>query len=272
MNISLLLILIGGGAVAGLLAGLFGIGGGIILVPLLDYCLRQAGMAADSAVRVAIATSLATIIPTSIASWRAHHRRGGVDWVLLKRWMPFLSLGALAGALLASYGSGLILKFCFSLLLFFILWNFLRQKDEASLSPSILPAWLQKLLAWGIGTIAAMLGLGGGAMGVPALRHAGLPLKRAIGTASAFGFVVALPGTCLYLLTTSPLEKIFGGTVGLVQIWVVLVLLPSMVLGARLGAGLVGILPIKPLRYGFALLLFLLASRMLYQVIYPSSP
>lgn len=255
------------GGFAGTLAGLFGIGGGIILVPAISTALQQLGVPVSDAMRVAVATSLATIIPTSLTSLSAHHRRGNIQWSLLKHWIPLLILGALLGGYLARFVNGKALSFCFSLLLLYMAWQQFKTRQEAAPDAPIqqlitLP--LQRVLAFAIGCSSAMLGIGGGVIGVPTLGAVGLPLKRAIGTASAFGMVVAIPAVGSYLLAASLPGIPLGGTVGLMHPLILLMLVPGALAGAPFGVRLAHRLPVTKLRRAFAVLLVVLGAKMLY--------
>lgn len=257
------------GAGAGILAGLFGIGGGIILVPTISTALHLLGTPSDDAMRVAIATSLATILPSSISSLRAHNKRGGIDWSLLKYWSPLIMIGALAGSFLGRYVSGFILRLTFGCILLFTASRFLKpltQQDSPQdiNAPHRVGRTVQQTFAFLIGCSSAMIGAGGGIFGVPAMTYVGLPLKRAIGTASTFGVMVAIPGVTNYLLAHAPNGIPLGGTWGLVHPAALLLLIPGAVLGAPFGAKLAHKLPVAQLRRGFGVLVALLGLRMLY--------
>ncbi len=262
--LSLLLLV---GSFAGTLAGLFGVGGGIILVPAISMVLQQLGVPVTDAVRVAVATSLATIIPTSLTSLSAHHRRGNINWAILRHWIPLLIIGALLGGYLARFVNGKVLSFCFSLLLLFMAWQQLKERRENEIGEEshhriALP--YQCVMAFAIGCSSSMLGIGGGVIGVPTLCAVGLPLKRAIGTASAFGMVVAIPAVGSYLLA-SPLPGIpLGGTVGLMHPFILVMLVPGALVGAPFGVRLSQRLPVVKLRRAFAALLVVLGFKMLY--------
>ncbi len=263
--LGLALVFVLSGGIAGVLAGLFGIGGGIIMVPAMSTIFQHMGASADHAMRLAVATSLATIIPTSIASLRAHHKRQGIDWPLLKLWLPIIIVGAFIGSYLTRYISGKALSLLFGLLLAFMAIRFLKpQAAEAEQVQRKVGKVLQSTFAFTIGCSSAMLGVGGGVLGVPALCYVGLPLKRAIGTASTFGLMVAIPGVFNYLLAATPPDVPLGGSWGLIHPLALALLIPGAVLGAPLGARLTHSLPVAKLRRGFAVLVVLLALKMLY--------
>lgn len=252
------------GCFAGTLAGLFGVGGGIILVPATSGILHLLGVDTDHAMRIAVATSLATILPTSIASLRAHHKRQGIDWVLLRVWSPMIVVGAVAGSFLARYVSGSILSICFGFMLLFMAFRMSRPQQDGAPHGHTVGTAGQRLMAGAIGCSAAMLGIGGGVIGVPALSYVGLPLKRAIGTASTFGLMVAIPGVANYLMAAAPSGIPLGGTWGLVHPLALLLLIPGALIFAPIGARLTHKLPVEKLRRAFAVLMAILSLKMLY--------
>lgn len=253
------------GCFAGTLAGLFGVGGGIILVPATSAILHFLGVDTDHAMRIAVATSLATILPTSIASLRAHHKRQGIDWVLLRTWSPMIVGGAIVGSFLARYVSGSILSVMFGGMLLFMAWRMSRpQSNDGSVTGHKVGHFGQRVIAGVIGCSSAMLGIGGGVIGVPALNYVGLPLRRAFGTASTFGVMVAVPGVVNYLLAASPPAVPLGGTWGLIHPLALLLLIPGALIFAPIGARLAHQLPLENLRRGFAVLMAILSLKMLY--------
>lgn len=252
------------GCFAGTLAGLFGVGGGIILVPVTSGIMHLIGVDTDYAMRVAVATSLATILPTSIASLRAHHKRQGIDWVLLRTWSPMIIIGAIAGSFLARYVSGSILSICFGCMLLFMAWRMSKEQQDGTPQGHTVGAFGQRVMAGAIGCSAAMLGIGGGVIGVPALCYIGLPIRRAFGTASTFGVMVAVPGVANYLLAAAPSGIPLGGTWGLVHPLALLLLIPGALIFAPIGAQLTHKLPVDRLRRAFALLMAILSLKMLY--------
>ncbi|WP_438971374.1 sulfite exporter TauE/SafE family protein [Methylophaga sp.] len=183
----------GAGVIAGVLAGLFGIGGGLIIVPILLLVFSWQTMAADVAIHVAIGTSLMTIVVTSLSSMRAHHGYGTTDWILVKKLTPGLIVGSLLGAMIAANLSSQWLQtfFAFFALLMAVrLWLPLPK----ALSPKLLT--LSFMSGYGVftGIISAMVGIGGGTLVVPYLVVAGQKMQRAVGTAAACGFPIAVSG------------------------------------------------------------------------------
>jgi hypothetical protein len=181
------------GLVAGLVAGLFGVGGGLIIVPILMLVFSWQGMAADVAIHVAIGTSLMTISMTSLSSMRAHHQYGTIMWPLVKTLTPGLVIGSLGGAVIAAnLSSQWLQKFfaIFALLMAARMWlPAPKQVSSRLLSTSAVSAY--SVLT---GVVSAMVGIGGGTLVVPYLVMAGQKMQKAVGTAAACGFPIAVSG------------------------------------------------------------------------------
>ncbi|KUJ75582.1 hypothetical protein AVO42_09775 [Thiomicrospira sp. XS5] len=253
------------GVVAGLLAGLLGVGGGIVIVPVLYFIFQQIGMTPMDAMSLATGTSLATIIPTSISSIRAHRQKGNVDTGLIQAWWVFMLLGVLAGSLLVSQvqSEGFIILFALIAMLVAVRM-FLHKQSEAAHLPSQL--W-QRVSATTVGGLSVMAGIGGGTIGVPVLSKFGFASHRAVGTAAAFGLIIALPGAIvMFLFGQAPLSAPFG-TVGLVNWPSFLLIVPLTVLFAPLGVKLGQKLPAQTLKKVFAVVLLITGVRMFIQAI-----
>jgi uncharacterized membrane protein YfcA len=258
-----LLLLLGvTGLLAGLIAGLLGIGGGIVLVPVLDYALQRAGFPSAWSMHVAVATSLATIIPTAIASSRAHHARGGVDWSLAKSWAPGMLVGGLLGSLFAAAVSGQILATLFGITAAFVAIKMALPFDHWRIRDQVPRGSLGNFIAAIIGTLSAMMGIGGGTLSVPVMTLTGGAIHQAVGTAAFFGLLLAVPGTLGYLLA-NPGVELPGFTVGLVSFAALLIVAPTSVLTAPLGARLAHRLQQRRLSQIFAVFLCLVAVRMI---------
>lgn len=254
------------GLVAGVVAGLLGVGGGIVLVPILDFVLERIGMQSEWRMHVAVATSMATIIPTAISSSRAHLARGAVDKELLRRWSPGLVIGGLIGAMLAARASGPVLSALFGSMALLIAIKMYLPFDHWRLRESIPMGIGGNAIAGGIASISAMLGIGGGMLGVPTMTLLGHPVHRAVGTASAFGLLIGTPATIGYLLA-KPGVALPGMTVGLVSMLGLIIIAPCSMLMAPVGARLAHSLNKRALSQAFAVFLFLVAIRMFYRTI-----
>jgi uncharacterized membrane protein YfcA len=256
------------GLVAGVVAGLLGVGGGIILVPVLDLLLSRVGFPPEWRLHVAVATSMATIIPTAIVSSRAHFARAAVDMELIRRWSPGLVLGGLLGSLLAARASGPALSLMFGVLALLIAIKMYLPFDHWRLRERLPLGVGGNLIAGGISSVSAMLGIGGGMLGVPAMTLLGQPVHRAVGTASLFGLLIGTPATVGYLLA-KPGVGLPGLTIGLVSLLGLAIIAPCTMLMAPLGARLAHSLSKRALSQAFAVFLLLVAIRMFYRSLAP---
>jgi uncharacterized membrane protein YfcA len=204
------------GALAGLLAGLLGIGGGLIIVAALVWLLPAAGVPAAAVMHVALATSLASIIATAIASMNAHRKRGSVLWPSFVRLAPGLVIGALAGAWLADRLSGQVLRYGVAAFCWLAAWQLLRPVAAAGVAERVpREPWLPA--AGGvIGVVSALVGIGGGSLTVPLLIQRGAAPVRAIGTSAACGLPIALASAAGYVAVGRDAVALPAGTVGYV--------------------------------------------------------
>lgn len=189
-------MMIGAGIFAGLLAGLLGVGGGIVIVPVLYNLFALMGVDSSVNMHLAVGTSLSTIIVTATTSTRAHLRRGAVDKALLRNWAPWIIVGVVIGAVFAGYASARILTLIFAsvslIVAGFMGWPSMRDRYLASSLPSGLPRHLIGLI---VGALSSLMGIGGGTLTVPILSLCRYPIRYAVGTAAAIGLIIAIPGT-----------------------------------------------------------------------------
>lgn len=256
--------LLGTGLVAGVIAGLLGVGGGIVIVPVLEVALQFAGVPPEWRMNVAVATSLATIIPTSISSARAHHARGAVDLSLARAWAPGMLAGALLGSVLAARVSSQGLAAIFGIVALLVAVKMFLPLDGLRLATQVPRGIGGGSLATLIGGLSAMMGIGGGTVSVPTMTLTGEPIHRAVGTAALFGLVISIPGTIGYLFARPDVELPWG-TVGLVSLVGALVIAPCSWLTAPLGARLAHALSKRALSMAFGGFLFIVAARMLWR-------
>ncbi|ADZ89461.1 sulfite exporter TauE/SafE family protein [Marinomonas mediterranea] len=266
-NISMLIAMMGTGVVAGLLAGLLGVGGGIVIVPVLFFLYQGLGVSADSAMLVATATSLATIIPTSISSIRSHKAKGNVDFDLLKQLGFFVFIGVLVGSYVVTQVEGEWLTLLFGVIATLSAINMLVGRKEALFSS--LPGKLGRgIIGYCIGFFSSMVGIGGGTLTVPTLTFCNYPAHKAVGTAAAVGLIISLPAAVTMLIFgQSPSDAPFG-TVGLVNLIGFAFIVPLTVLFAPVGAGIANKLDAAKLKKVFAVVLIITGLRMLYQVLF----
>lgn len=264
-NISTLFALITTGVFAGILAGLLGVGGGIVIVPVLFFLFQSFGVSPESAMLVATATSLATIVPTSISSIRSHHQKGNVDFVLLKRWAVFILIGVLVGSWLVTRVEGNILTLLFGVIAVLSALNMLFRTGKSALYQKLPGATGQTVMGTSIGFFSAMVGIGGGTISVPLLTLYNYPAHKAIGTAAAIGLIISLPGALTMLILGSTPVDAPAGTFGLVNLFGFICIVPLTVLFAPVGASLAAKLDAVKLKKIFAFVLLFTGLRMLAQ-------
>ncbi len=265
-NLTIILAMMGTGVFAGLLAGLLGVGGGIVIVPVLFFLYQALGISADTAMIVATATSLATIVPTSVSSIMAHNRKGNVDFELLKHWAIFILLGVLAGSYLVTKTDGKWLAMMFGIIATLSALNMLIGKKNA-IAQSLPGKGGQSIMATCIGFFSSMVGIGGGTLTVPTLTFCNYPAHRAVGTAAAVGLIISLPAALTMLIVGErPADAPFA-TFGLVNLLGFACIVPLTVLFAPVGASIANKLNPAMLKKVFALVLIITGVRMLAQTI-----
>jgi uncharacterized protein len=259
--------LTGAGAIAGFTAGLLAIGGGIVLVPALFFIFSALGV--DEAVRMhlAVGTSLSNIIVTAFLSARSHARRGAIDMDLLKRWAPGIVAGVFAGSAIAQLVEGRTLTAIFGTvaLLMAAQMAFGRESWRISNDPPSGPA-LQAIGAV-IGAVSALVGIGGGGLGVMILTLYNVPIHRAIGTSAAAGCIVGVAGTLGFIVGGWGQPGLPPFSVGFVNLLGMLVILPASMIFAPIGARAAHALPTRQLKLIFAAFLAVMSVRMIASVL-----
>lgn len=254
------------GAFVGFFAGLFGIGGGLVMVPVLSWLFEAQQLGGVQNLHLALGTSMAAILFTAASSAHAHHRHGAVNIVVVRSMAPGLLFGTLLGALLASHIAPFYLTIFFALFVYFSATQMLLELKPKPTRK--LPGHLgMTLVGTGIGGISSLASVGGGVMSVPFMLMHNIPLKQAIGTSAALGFPIALGGTLGYVVTGLRLHTLPDGTLGFVYLPALFMLAAGSMFTTPLGAKATHRLPLKILRQGFALLLFALATRMLLKTL-----
>ncbi len=249
----------------GFLAGLLGIGGGMVLVPFLTFILTDRGVDADLAVKMAIATSMATIIFTSISSVRAHHKRGAVRWEIVKGLAP----GIVLGAAIATLGVFALLKGSWLALFFAVFVGFSATQmllDKKPKPTRTLPGTPGLLGAGGvIGFLSGLVGAGGGFVSVPFMTWCNVSIHNAVATSAALGFPIALANAVGYVFSGLGAQHLPAGSLGYIYLPALAVIATASVLMAPLGVKAAHALPVKALKRVFAGILYLLAAYMLYK-------
>ena len=251
------------GAVAGLLAGMLGVGGGIVVVPALYFALGHLGV--DEAVRmkVAVATSLATIVPTSILSARTHRQRGSVDGALLRAWsLPALG-GAAIGTLFAASVKGPVLAGIFGAIAMLVAFQMVAFPGGLSLRPALPGRAASFAMAGLIGGFSAIMGIGGGTLAVPVLSLFSYPIRLAVGTAASLGLYVAIPATVGLVIGGWAAPGLPPLSLGYVNLVGFAAVLPTMLLCVRQGARIAHAISQPALRRVFGIVLAAVGLRML---------
>jgi len=263
-TLPLILLMLGAGLFGGILAGLLGVGGGIVIVPVLDFALELLGVDLSIRMHIAVGTSLATIIPTSISSARAHHVKGAVDLSLVRYWGPFILLGAIFGTWIASQVESNVLAAVFAVIALLVALKMILPLEDKIISDKVPIGITGSPIPFSIGTISTMMGIGGGSMTVPILTLLSRPIHQAVGTSSLFGLIISLPGTAGFIIAGWEHPSLPMGSLGFVNLIGFLIISPVTVLSAPLGAKLAHKLSRKHLSLSFGLFLLIAGIRMLY--------
>lgn len=264
----LALALVAGGLVTGFLAGLLGIGGGGIIVPVLYELYRIMGVDDSVRMQVCVATSLAIIVPTSVRSLRAHWQHGAVDFTVIRRLGPWVVVGAVIGVLIASRAPASFLKGVFVASTLFMATRIAFGNGRA-VAAEVLPGLPWDALAGaGIGLISTLIGIGGGAYVTAYMKLYGWPIHKAVGTASGFGPIIAIPAVIGYVVEGWGSHIGLPLSLGFVNVLGVLVVAPVSVLAAPLGVQIAHRLSRRALEYVFLAFLLLVATRFLASLIF----
>lgn len=261
--IELLMMCLAAGAVAGLLAGLFGVGGGLVIVPVLVAIFEMQGFNSSIHMHLALGTSLATIVMTSMSSVLAHHRKGAVEWPVFRQLAPGLVAGSLLGAALVDLVASEHLRIAFGVGEILVAVNMLRPKHTAK--NSAMPSQAGLLSAGGvIGTLAAMAGIGGGTFMIPFLSWCGMTMHRVVATSAASGLPIALAGATGYIVTGWGEPALPDYSAGYLYLPGALGVVMASVAIAPLGADLAHRLPEDKLKLALAALLAGLGIKLLF--------
>ncbi|MGO1512904.1 MAG: sulfite exporter TauE/SafE family protein, partial [Psychrobacter sp.] len=266
------------GALAGFAAGLFGVGGGTIIVPLLFIVFTQMGYSPDNIMHLALGTSLATIIVTSISSLMAHNKKGAVMWPVFKNLAPGLAIGCFLGAGIAGQISGLYLQLIVGVFLLWVAYKMFKggkkkaaanmnsASNTGSMVDSTLPSKPKQLAAGGIiGIASAIFGIGGGSLTVPYLTRYGVVMQRAVGTSAACGLPIAIAGALGFMFFGMKQQVDVPNTIGFVHVYAFLGISIMSFFTAKIGAKVAHILSPQILKKCFAVLLVVVGFYFLYK-------
>src|SRR5437879_4464660 len=202
--VELALMLVAVGAVSGFLAGVFGIGGGAILVPVFYECFRLAGVPLEVRMPLCIGTSLAIIIPTSIRSWRAHYRRGAVDMDIVRAWWVPVLVGVVAGSVTARYAPERLFKIVFVAVAWFAAARLLLARETWKFGDDLPRRPLMKAYGFFVGLLSTLMGIGGGLFSNLLMTFYGRPIHQAVATSSALAVLISIPGALGYVYAGWP--------------------------------------------------------------------
>lgn len=261
--IALVAGLIATGIISGTLAGLLGVGGGIVIVPVLFWVLTFFHFPDTIISHLAVATSLAVIIPTSISSMRAHHKRGNVDKSLLKLWGPAMFVGALIGGIMSKFIPGDGLRLVFGVVGVLVALNMALPKALVISDHLPRTGLVNRTVASVIGFISSLMGIGGGTLSVPTLTALSFPVHRAVGTSAALGLLIAAPAVGGFIWAGLDVAGRPPASLGYVSLPAAAIIAPASFLLAPFGARIAHALNPRYLKLAFALFLALTSARML---------
>ena len=259
--VPLILTLLVAAGIAGFLAGLFGIGGGAIFVPVLYQTFENLGVSHQVSMHLAVGSSIAIIVPTSLRSLASHLKRGAVDMVLLKQWLVVVPLGAVAGAMLASMASSEELRAIFAILAFLFGLKMLIGRLQAQLGSDLPGVVGRSIAGFLIGVLSALMGIGGGVLNNNFMTLYGRPIHQAVATSAGVGALIAVPGLLAYVFGGWGDALLPSGSLGFVNLFAVLVVAPASILAVPFGASLAHKLSRRQLEIGFGCFLLIAAAR-----------
>lgn len=256
------------GAVSGFLAGLLGVGGGIVLVPGLFFSLSALGFPPDHIMHVAIGTSLAIIIPTGMSSARAHWKRGGVRMDLVRKIGVGIVFGVICGTFIADQISGATLNLVFAVSLFFLAAIMVTDPSRVKLADEVPGQPWPAMMGGLIGLLSTLMGIGGATISVPYMTLCRVPIHQAIGTAATLGLIISIPAALGFALIGVGQDHLPPFSLGYVNLLAFALVVPTAVLAAPWGAAAAHKVPVKALRRVFAGFITLVAARMIYGVLF----
>lgn len=267
--LELVLLLVVTGALAGFLAGIFGIGGGAVLVPVLYECFRIAGVPLDARMPLCIGTSLAIIIPTSIRSWQAHHKRGSVDMDILLKWAVPVLLGVMLGSVIARYAPEKLFKYVFVGVAWSAAARLLLGKENWRLGEEMPKGIFMRAYGFFIGLLSTLMGIGGGLFSNLLMTFYGRPIHQAIGTSAGLAVLISIPGAIGYIYAGWPAAARFPEVaalqlpfaIGYISLIGALLVMPTSLLVAPLGVRVAHFMTKRKLEVAFGIYLLVVSSR-----------
>ncbi len=273
--VELALLLIAVGALSGFLAGIFGIGGGAVLVPVFYECFRLAGVPLEVRMPLCIGTSLAIIIPTSISSFRAHYARGAVDMEILKRWWLPIVIGVIAGSVTARYAPERLFKIVFVCVAWSAATRLFLARDHWKFGEVVPTGPLMRLYGFFIGLLSTLMGVGGGLFANLLMTFYGRPIHQAVATSSALAMLISIPGALGYVYAGWPAAAHFPQVaalqlpfaIGYVSLIGALLVMPTSLLTAPLGVRAAHAMSKRRLEIAFGGYLFIVGGRLVVSLL-----
>ncbi|MGJ8529045.1 sulfite exporter TauE/SafE family protein [Maritalea sp.] len=260
--------LVGAGVAAGIMAGLLGVGGGIVMVPVMATIFQLMGISPDILMHIAVATSLAVIVPTGISSARSHAKRGAVSRDLLVLWAPAMVVASFLGGLSAGFYSAFTLRIVFGVMAFFIAINSIVPLQKMLMGGLSNSPITHRVSATFIGYISSLMGIGGGSLSVPTMTVLGTPVHTAVGTSSALGVFIAFPAVIGFVISGWNVADLPALSVGYVSIPAMAMLAIGAILFAPVGAMIAHKLSATLLKRVLAVYLLIVGTRMIIQALF----
>ena len=273
--LQLALLLVAVGALSGFLAGVFGIGGGAILVPVFYECFRLAGVPLEVRMPLCIGTSLAIIIPTSIRSYRAHHARGAVDMEILRKWWLPVLIGVIVGSVTARYAPERLFKIVFVMVAWSAAARLLLAREGWKLGDDFPQGPLMRIYGFGVGLLSTLMGVGGGLFANLLMTFYGRPLHQGIATSSALAVLISIPGALGYVYAGWPAAAHYPDVaalqlpfaIGYVSLIGAVLVMPTSLLTAPLGVRAAHAMSKRTLELAFGAYLLIVGSRFVISLI-----
>ena len=273
--IELALLLVAVGALAGFLAGVFGIGGGAVLVPVFYECFRLAGVPLEVRMPLCVGTSLAVIIPTSISSFRAHYLRGAVDMAILKIWWLPIAIGVIAGSITARHAPERLFKYVFVMVAWSAAARLLLAREDWKFGDDVPKGPLMRLYGFLVGILATLMGVGGGLFSNLLMTFYGRPIHQAVATSSALAVLISIPGALGYVFAGWPVAARFPDVaalqlplaLGYVSLIGAALVMPSSLLTAPLGVRCAHAMSKRMLEIAFGIYMFIVGGRFLISLL-----
>ncbi|ETX28989.1 sulfite exporter TauE/SafE family protein [Roseivivax isoporae] len=260
-------ILLAAGALTGILAGLFGVGGGALMVPVLFQVFGAHGVEDEVRMPLAVGTSLAVIIPTSLRSWRGHLGKGAVDTALLRRWAVPIVLGVIVGAAIARYADPVVMMCVFVLVAGVNAVKLLSGSSRWNVADDLPSGWLLRSYGALIGLASSLMGIGGGQVANILMSLHGRTMHQAVATSAGIGVLVSVPGAAGYVLAGLGRDGLPADAIGFVSLLGVALFAPTTVLTAGLGVRLAHRLSRRRLEIAFGLFLILVSARFVWEIV-----